>query len=655
MDVSQNQALAAGDLSSLFATIDFTKLEGGVDDDLVDQRGGVPSSGPMNRILVSHSEPAQGRGNSAGGDITGGFRCDPPECTPQFSGRLQPYSVYVPDVAAPPGGYGLVVNLHGANSNHNHFEGGPPDPPLQTWQMLAETGRPSIMAMPNARGTTYFYFGLAAADVFEMWAHVAANYDLDPGYVVQTGSSMGGFGTYKLGTQFPDLYSAVFPNVGINTAAASAPPVGSLAGEGGDAWRMFASLRHVPVLATNGTNDPVVSLQNTSHSMRTLDELGYRYDFWWFAEPASGGHAEYRNYAKDAFGELTERPIDRDPRRVTYVLNAAMHEPHYGITADHAYWLSELELADEAALFGTIDVVSRAFPAGDPEAQPQETSSGTSSHGSLPFERALRRWGDAPEGQAEDVLDITATNVRSVTVDAGRAGVSCDPTINVTSDVPLEVRLVGNGCELAPACPPDRVPPASYRDVDDASPHAAAIDCVTWWGVATGKSAERFDPAGTLTRGQAASFAVRLLEAAGLRPEAARDSFRDDDGNVHEDAINQLAGTGIVSGKAPGRYEPSQPVTRGELATILAGTYELASATVLPADVDHFRDDDGTTHETSINKLAGAHLASGTGPSTFSPALPVARGQTASFLARVLARLVEDAKAEPPAAGGRRT
>jgi hypothetical protein len=152
MDESQNTALAASDLSSLFATVDFAKLQQGADDDLVDQPGGVPSSGPMNRILVSHAEPAQGRGNSAGGGISGDFRCDPPECTPQFSGRLQPYSGYVPATPPKPGGYGLVVNLHGANSNHNHFESGPPNPPLQTWRRFAEAGRPSIMVLPMPAG-----------------------------------------------------------------------------------------------------------------------------------------------------------------------------------------------------------------------------------------------------------------------------------------------------------------------------------------------------------------------------------------------------------------------------------------------------------------------------------------------------------------------
>ncbi|MFC5729323.1 hypothetical protein [Nocardioides vastitatis] len=448
MDESQNIALAAGDLSSLYATVDFTKLKVGTDDDLVDQPGGVPSSGPMNRILVSHFEPTQGRGNSAGGGITGDFRCDPPQCTPQFSGRLQPYTVYVPATPRPADGYGFVVNLHGADSNHNHFETGPPNPPLQTWRMFAEQGRPSIMVLPNARGMTYWYHGLAAADVFEVWADIAARYDLAPGYVVQTGSSMGGFGTYKLGVQFPDLYNGIFPNVGINTASLSVPPLVSPAGRGGDAWRMFANLRHVPVLATSGTTDPVVSIQNTSFSMETLDQLGYRYDYWWFGGVDAAGHAEYRHYVPDQFAALMARqgPVDRNPRRVTYVLNAAMHEPQYGIDADHAYWLSGLTLRDEASTFGTIDVVSHGFPTGDSAALGQEQSAGATKAGSLPYERVTRDWGPAPPAEPRNVLDVTATNLSAVTIDVDRARVTCDARVNVKTDGPLKVTLRGDRC-----------------------------------------------------------------------------------------------------------------------------------------------------------------------------------------------------------------
>ncbi|MEV0283878.1 hypothetical protein AB0H36_07110 [Kribbella sp. NPDC050820] len=40
-------------------------------------------------------------------------------------------------------------------------------------------------------------------------------------------------------------------------------------------------------------------------------------------------------------------------------------------------------------------------------------------------------------------LDITATNIRTVTIDPQQAKVSCDADLNVTTAGPLTVRLIG--------------------------------------------------------------------------------------------------------------------------------------------------------------------------------------------------------------------
>ncbi len=343
MDGSQNAALAAGDLSPLHATVNFRKLAAGRDDER-----GVPRTGPMNRILVSRFETVQGRGNSSGGDIFGNAICDPPECTYQFSGRLQPYSVYVPEKRKPRAGYGFVLNLHGADSNHNHFEGGSTEPPLSVWQMLAEEGHPSVMAMPNARGKTYCYFGLAGADVFEMWADVAAHYDLDPRHALLSGSSMGGFGTYKLSSQFPELFKAIFPNIAPEicslTEAAGALDVPAQTAIG----PTLAGLRNVPVLAPAGLDDPLVNAAITTRTASRLDAFGYRYDLWQFEGLGAGGHAEYRQFVRDEYGALnaTANRVVRNPRRVTFVLDGALSDPRYGMASDHAYYVSGLALAD---------------------------------------------------------------------------------------------------------------------------------------------------------------------------------------------------------------------------------------------------------------------------------------------------------------------
>ena len=198
---------------------------------------------------------------------------------------------------------------------------------------------------------------------------------------------------------------------------------------------------------------------------------------------------------------------------------------------------------------------------------------------------------------------------------------------------------------LASACP-EGMESAGYRDVDADSAHAAAIDCATAWEVATGKAGKRFDAGGSVTRGQLASFVVRMIEAAGGKLAAGRDQFTDDDGSAHEPAINKLAAADIVSGKTATRFAPDAPVTRGEMATLLAAGYALAASQPLVTDDDFFTDDSGV-HEDAINRLTGSAIVSGIDTKRFAPGLRVTRGQMASFLARTLAQLVDDGKAEP--------
>ncbi len=445
MDASQNAALAAGDLSPLHAVVDFRKLAARTADE-----SGVPRTGPMNRIMVSRYEPVQGRGSSNGGDILGNYICEPPGCTPQYSGRLQPYSVYVPAVARPKDGYGVVVSLHGAGSNHNHFEGGSTEPPLSVWQMLAEEGHPSVMVQPNARGTTYCYYGMAGADVFEAWADAASHLRLDPRHALLTGSSMGGFGTYKLSTQFPDLFKAVLPNVAPEICSLLELPAALGVHTGatgiGDA---FASLRNVPVLAPSGLDDPLVNVAITERSALRLDQLGYRYDAWHFQSTDPGaGHAEYRQFVRDEFRTLNRSAsvVDRDPRRVTFVLNGLVSDDRYGLRSDHAYWVSGLELADRSANppMGTIDVTSGAIPGRVHQALPTEHAAGVAFNGARLYKRQSRRWRPGAAEPISDAFAMRARNIKAAELDVRRMQLpefgAIDATVDAGAGLVLRLR-----------------------------------------------------------------------------------------------------------------------------------------------------------------------------------------------------------------------
>src|SRR5205814_1043118 len=116
--------------------------------------------------------------------------------------------------------------------------------------------------------------------------------------------------------------------------------------------------------------------------------------------------------------------------------------------ADHAYWLSGLTNRDSSQPLGTIDVFSHGFGNGDPTPSATQHGTGTLTGGTVPaiaFTSQFKTWGPVPATSQADQLDITATNVSSVTIDVNRAHVDCNVGLRVTTDGPLTVDLAGCG------------------------------------------------------------------------------------------------------------------------------------------------------------------------------------------------------------------
>jgi hypothetical protein len=199
------------------------------------------------------------------------------------------------------------------------------------------------------------------------------------------------------------------------------------------------------------------------------------------------------------------------------------------------------------------------------------------------------------------------------------------------------------------SCPSD-VPAAGFLDIAT-SVHRDAVDCAVWWGVAKGVTATAFQPDRGLDRAQAASFLARLLTASGGRlPANAPDAFDDDRGSVHEASINALARAGVLLGTGPRRFDPSAPVTRGQLASYVVRAWAHRTGRALPPGLDWFDDDRGSVHETAIRQAARAGVMTGTAPRTFRPSATSTRAQVASTLTRVLDLLVEAGESPTPSA-----
>lgn len=109
-----------------------------------------------------------------------------------------------------------------------------------------------------------------------------------------------------------------------------------------------------------------------------------------------------------------------------------------------------------------------------------------------------------------------------------------------------------------------------FKD-DDGSVHEGDIARLLDLGVTSGCGPDLYCPNRSVTRGEMASMFSRAFGV----PTSPTDTFGDDDSSVHERAINGLALAGITKGCDTGRFCPDRPVSRGELATFFVRILDL--------------------------------------------------------------------------------
>lgn len=212
-------------------------------------------------------------------------------------------------------------------------------------------------------------------------------------------------------------------------------------------------------------------------------------------------------------------------------------------------------------------------------------------------------------------------------------------------------RATGQAIGTGAACPPDVGTP--FGDVTQQNVHHDTVACVAWWQIAQGRTADRYAPSAAVTRAQMASFIARLVERSGgsLPAAAAEDgeTFRDlSAAGAHASSVRSLAAAGIVRGLADGTYGVNRSVTRAQMASFLVRAFEYRTGATLQAGADAFRDDDGSAHEQAINKAAAVGFTTGRTVGVYDPGVAVRRDQMASFVTRVLDRLVADGVASVP-------
>jgi hypothetical protein len=106
---------------------------------------------------------------------------------------------------------------------------------------------------------------------------IEQHYAVDPARIYVTGMSMGGFGTWAFATTYPDRCAAIAPICG-----------------GGNPARVGA-IRHLPVWAFHGAQDPIVPLRRSAEMVTALRQCGG--DVRFTVYPDAGHDAWTETYA----------------------------------------------------------------------------------------------------------------------------------------------------------------------------------------------------------------------------------------------------------------------------------------------------------------------------------------------------------------------
>ena len=152
-------------------------------------------------------------------------------------------------------------------------------------------------------------------------------------------------------------------------------------------------------------------------------------------------------------------------------------------------------------------------------------------------------------------------------------------------------------------------------------------------GSILGCSANSYCPDRPVTRGEMATLMATALDL----PATSTDFFSDDDGSPHEANINRVAAARITVGCNPPAntyFCEQETLTRQQMASFFVRALQL------PTDVpDRFGDDTNSVHEANINALGASGITRGCNPPSndkFCPQAKLTRGQVAAFLARAL-------------------
>lgn len=186
------------------------------------------------------------------------------------------YLLYLPDgynAADTITKWPLMMFLHGAGETGNDIEKVKGHGPAK----LIEQGKkfPFIVVSPQTRN-----YGWKSEQLMDLLASLISKYNIDKDRLYLTGLSMGGYGTWKLAADYPNVFAAIIPICG--------------GGNPDTAYR----LRHMPIWCFHGAKDDVVPLSQSEQMIDAVKK--YNKEVQLTVYPEANHDSWTETYANDA-------------------------------------------------------------------------------------------------------------------------------------------------------------------------------------------------------------------------------------------------------------------------------------------------------------------------------------------------------------------
>lgn len=199
---------------------------------------------------------------------------------------LQPYRLFIPDTYDGTKPAPLVVALHGMGGDENSMFDG------YGKELTPDANKYGfIVVAPKGRDQASMYRGTAEQDVLDVMAEVERDYKVDKSRVYLMGHSMGGYGTWSIAMDHPELFAALGPI------------------SGGGSTEGMVKIRNIPQYVTHGDNDKTVNVSSSRTMVAAGKKAGANITY---VEVPGGSHVSVAQPALAPMMEFFSRQVKPD-------------------------------------------------------------------------------------------------------------------------------------------------------------------------------------------------------------------------------------------------------------------------------------------------------------------------------------------------------